>query len=69
MTGVEKGPDLFPPGERIAFVKKHDLYLVDVKSGAVRRLTRDGSDTVYNGRLDWVYGEELAERSTARAYE
>ena len=50
-------------------MKKHDLYVVDVKSGAVRQLTHDGSDTIYNGRLDWVYEEELANRSTARAYE
>ena len=50
-------------------MKKHDLYVVDVKSGAVRQLTHDGSDTIYNGRLDWVYEEELADRSTARAYE
>ena len=48
---------------------KHDLCVADVKSGAVRQLTHDGSDTVYNGRQDWVYEEELANRSTARAYE
>ena len=62
-------PAFSPAGDRIAFVKKHDLYVVDVKSGAVRRLTHDGSDTIYNGRLDWVYEEELANRSTARAFE
>ena len=27
------------------------------------RLTQDGSDTLLNGRLDWVYEEELASRS------
>ena len=62
-------PTFSPAGDRIAFVKKHDLYVVDVKSGAVRQLTHNGSDTIYNGRLDWVYEEELADRSTARAYE
>jgi dipeptidyl-peptidase-4 len=67
---VEKEvPAFSPAGDRIAFVKKHDLYVVEVKSGIVRQLTHDGSDTVYNGRLDWVYEEELANRSTARAYE
>jgi dipeptidyl-peptidase-4 len=68
--GVEKEVPAFSPrGDRIAFVKKHDLYVVDVKSGVVRRLTRDGGETIYNGLLDWVYGEELANRATSRAYE
>src|ERR1035437_1122194 len=68
--GVQKEvPAFSPTGDRIAFVKKHDLYVADVKSGAVRRLTRDGRHTIYNGLLDWVYGEELANRATSRAYE
>jgi dipeptidyl-peptidase-4 len=68
--GEEKEvPTFSPAGGRVAFVKKHDLYVVDVASGAVRQLTHDGSETVYNGRFDWVYEEELANRSTARAYE
>jgi len=62
-------PAFSPAGERIAFVKKHDLYVLEVKSGSIRQLSHDGSDTIYNGRLDWVYEEELANRSTARAYE
>jgi dipeptidyl-peptidase-4 len=62
-------PVFSPAGDRIAFVKKHDLYVADVKGGAIRQLTHDGGDTIYNGRLDWVYEEELADRSTARAYE
>jgi len=31
-------------------VKKHDLYVLDLVSGATRRATQDGSATVYNGR-------------------
>ena len=71
---LTKGEDIEVPafslsGDRVAFVMKQDLYVVDVRSGAVRRLTSDGSDTVYNGRQDWVYEEELANRSTARPFE
>jgi dipeptidyl-peptidase-4 len=66
---VEEVPTFSPAGNRIAFVKKHDLYVFDLATGAARRLTRGGSETIYNGRLDWVYEEELANRSTARAYE
>lgn len=68
--GEEKEvPSFSPAGDRIAFVKDHDLYVIDLATGETRRLTRDGGDTIYNGRLDWVYEEELANRSTARAYE
>jgi dipeptidyl-peptidase-4 len=52
-----------PDGTRIAFVRGNDLYLVDRASGRESRLTRSGSDTLLNGRLDWVYEEELASRS------
>jgi dipeptidyl-peptidase-4 len=36
---------------------------VDVASGRETRLTQGGSDTLLNGKLDWVYEEELASRS------
>jgi dipeptidyl-peptidase-4 len=54
---------LSPDGQKVAFVRKNDLYVVDVASGRETRLTRSGSDTVLNGRLDWVYEEELGARS------
>jgi dipeptidyl-peptidase-4 len=52
-----------PDGKRVAFVRENDLYTVEVKSGKETRLTTTGSDTVLNGRLDWVYEEELAGRT------
>jgi dipeptidyl-peptidase-4 len=52
-----------PDGTRIAFVRKSDLWVVDVATGRETRLTQGGSDTLLNGRLDWVYEEELAGRS------
>ena len=48
-------------------MRKNDLYVVDVQSGRETRLTKGGSDTLLNGRLDWVYEEELASRR-ARAF-
>ena len=56
-----------PDGSRVAFVRKSDLWVVEVASGKETRLTRTGSETLLNGRLDWVYEEELASRS-ARAF-
>jgi dipeptidyl-peptidase-4 len=64
----EQEPTFSPTGDCIAFVKKNNLYVLSLKSGAVRQLTSDGRELILNGILDWVYGEELALRASARAY-
>jgi dipeptidyl-peptidase 4 len=51
-----------PDGRKVAFVRDHDLYVVDVESKIETRLTRDGSDSVLNGTLSWVYWEEIFDR-------
>jgi dipeptidyl-peptidase-4 len=56
-----------PDGSKVAFLRGSDLWVVDVASGRQSPLTRSGSETLLNGRLDWVYEEELASRS-ARAF-
>src|SRR5215211_5522262 len=48
-----------PDGERVAYVREHDLYVEQVSDGRVTRLTRDGSRSIINGTFDWVYEEEL----------
>lgn len=65
----EEVPTFSPDGARVAFVKANDLWTVEVATGAATRRTTDGSPTVLNGRLDWVYEEELAGRSGGRAYQ
>lgn len=52
-------PRLSPDGSRVAFARGRDLYVIEVASGMERRLTNDGSETVLNGKLAWVYWEEL----------
>ena len=50
----------FNPGAtKVAYVRQNDLYVEDLASGAITRLTRDGSDLVINGGADWVNEEEL----------
>ena len=65
----EEVPAFSPDGGKVAFVKGNDLFFVDVATARVTRLTTDGSATVLNGRLDWVYEEELAGRNGGRAFE
>lgn len=57
-----------PSGTHVSFVQNNDLYTARVSDGEVRRLTSDGSETVYNGGLDWVYTEELATRAAQPAH-
>jgi len=56
----EVGEEFSPDGRMISFVRENNLYVEDL--GMQRReraLTRDGSAKILNGRLDWVYQEEL----------
>lgn len=55
----ERDPKLSPDGGRVAFRRGHDLYALDIATRRETRLTRDGSSTLLNGQLDWVYPEEL----------
>jgi dipeptidyl-peptidase-4 len=66
--GEEQYPQLSPDGKRVAFIRGGDLYVVDLKTRRETRLTHSGSETTLNGRLDWVYQEELGGRD-GRAFE
>jgi dipeptidyl-peptidase-4 len=56
---VERDPKLSPDGRYVSFRREHDLYSLEVSSKKLARLTTDGSATLWNGELDWVYPEEL----------
>lgn len=49
-----------PDGSRVAYVRDNDLYVEDAATGAITRVTTDGSDLIINGGSDWVNEEELA---------
>lgn len=57
---AERDPKLSPDGKRVAFRRGHDLYTLEIDSKTVTRLTGDGSATLLNGELNWVYPEELS---------
>jgi dipeptidyl-peptidase-4 len=52
-----------PDGRRIAFVRANDLFVLDLASGKETKISTGGSPDRYNGKLDWVYTEEISERS------
>jgi dipeptidyl-peptidase-4 len=66
--GAEEEASFSPDGRLVAFVRSHNLYTVDVTSGRERALTRDGSPTILNGLLDWLYQEEIYGRGNFRGY-
>ena len=55
----EKSPRFSPDGKKIAFVRGNDLFIYDMLKNKEYRLTNDGSDTLLNGTLSWVYWEEI----------
>ena len=61
-SAAEEMPLFSPTGAHVAFVKTNNLHIVNTQTAAETRLTSDGSETVFNGRLDWVYDEELSYR-------
>ena len=58
----EKDVDFSPDGLKLAFVRGNNLYAYDIPQKKESRLTEDGSDTILNGTLSWVYWEEIFER-------
>jgi len=56
---AERDPKFSPDGRFVSFRREHDLYCIEIAGVKVTRLTHDGSPTLLNGELDWVYPEEL----------
>ncbi len=48
-----------PDGNRVGYVYKNDIYVEEIATGRVTRITDDGSRTTINGTFDWAYEEEL----------
>jgi dipeptidyl-peptidase 4 len=55
----EEDPKLSPDGKKVLYRWKSNLYVIDLASKRTRQLTADGTPTLLNGQLDWVYPEEL----------
>src|SRR5215204_3721280 len=55
----ETSASFSPNGRRVAYVRDHDLYSYDLDTNRETRITRDGSETLLNGTLSWVYWEEV----------
>ena len=56
-------PKFSPDGNRVAYTRKHNLYVRPVNGKNEKQLTKDSGDNLLNGDIDWVYAEELGVRS------
>ena len=66
-AGAKSQVDFSPDGHLVAFVRDSNLTVSDLQ-GHERALTTDGAGKVVNGKLDWVYEEEIFGRGTERAF-
>jgi len=64
----EVGETFSPDGRMIGFVRGGNMFVYDLGTERERRLTTDGGAKILNGRLDWVYQEELYGRGNFEAY-
>lgn len=64
----DEEPALSPDARKVAFVRDHDLYAMEAAGGRETRLTADGTVDVLNGKLDWVYQEEIYGRGAFKAH-
>jgi dipeptidyl-peptidase-4 len=55
----EKCVNFSPDCTKIAFVRANNIYMYDIAQKKETQLTSDGSDTILNGTLSWVYWEEI----------
>ena len=56
-------PKFSPDGNRIAYVRRHNLYVQPISGQEGKALTNDSEEYILNGEVDWVYAEELSVRS------
>jgi dipeptidyl-peptidase-4 len=50
---------LSPDGKNVAYVSEGDVYVEDVLSGQVKKITEKRTPEIINGTSDWVYEEEF----------
>lgn len=56
-------PKISPDGAHVAFIRDHDLWIVNAADGKAHPLTHDGEGTLKNGMAEFIAQEEMG-RST-----
>ena len=56
-------PKFSPDGARVAYLRKHNLYVRPLAGDSEKQITKDDDENLLDGEVDWVYSEELGVRS------
>jgi len=59
----ERDPRFSPDSKKIAYLKNHNLFVLNIASGKESQLTNQGTENLLIGRFDWVYEEEFGIRT------
>lgn len=51
---------LSPDGNKVGFVRDHNIFYTNLSTGDDVALTTDGTENILNGEFDWVYEEEFS---------
>lgn len=49
-----------PDNQKVAYVSEYNLFVEDIATGKITKLTQDGTRKYINGTFDWVYEEEFS---------
>lgn len=52
-----------PKGNFVSFIRDQDLYVIELKNGKERQLTRDGEGLIKNGMAEFIAQEEMLRRT------
>ena len=60
-NGPQQLATFSPKADKVAFVRKNNIYIKDIATGKENSITTDGKmNSIINGACDWVYEEEFA---------
>ncbi|ANM32137.1 peptidase S9 [Acidobacteria bacterium Mor1] len=55
-----------PDGSKVAYVREADVFVEDLASGRIDKLTRRENESIINGIMSWAYEEEFSIRDGFR---
>lgn len=55
----EKNISFSPNGDLLAYVRTNNIFVYNIKTKTEKAITTDGTETLLNGTLNWVYWEEV----------
>ncbi len=60
-SGNVSDPKISPKGRYLSFLRKQNLYVIELATGVEKQLTRDGGGTIFNGEPEFVAQEEMGQ--------